>query len=191
MNNIKQSQQQRTHQYIYEKNSFIIFIWLLVRNIFFTCSPQFMYGWRNFILRLFGATIGQNVLIRPTVRITRPWKVKIGDFCRLGDHVVLDSLETISIGNNTVISQRSYLSTRDYKVQKDRVDLTPKPITIAAQVWIATDVLVAAGLSIGTGCIVGVRSTVLNDLPEGMICYGNPAIPIKPRVLSNSLGNDN
>ncbi len=75
-----------------------------------------MYGWRVWLLRMFGARIGEAVLIRPTVRVTYPWKVSIGDRSWIGDDVVLYSLGQIVVGADSVISQRSYIctGTHDY-----------------------------------------------------------------------------
>ena len=88
------------------KNAFVVQLWWLVQSLLFKNSPQLLYGFRRFILRMFGAKIGKKVIIRPTVRITYPWKVSIGDYSWIGDDVVLYSLGEIEIGRNVVISQR-------------------------------------------------------------------------------------
>ena len=49
--------------------------------------PQVLYRWRAFLLRLFGAKIGKNVVIRPSVKITYPWKLTLGDYAWVGDDV--------------------------------------------------------------------------------------------------------
>ena len=144
-------------------------------------SPQVLYGWRRFLLRAFGAQIGRSVLIRPTVIVTYPWKLRIGDYSWIGDEVVLYSLGEITIGAHAVISQRSYLCTGTHDYTAPGFDIAGLPIRIGDQVWIATDVFVAPGVEVGTGTVVGARSSVYNDLPGAMICYGNPASPVRPR----------
>ena len=57
------------------RNAFIVQLWWFVEAVFFKTSPQIMYGWRRFLLRLFGAKNGKKVIIRPTAKITYPWKV--------------------------------------------------------------------------------------------------------------------
>ena len=163
------------------RSAFVVQLWWLVQGTFFAWSPQFMYGWRRFLLRLFGAKFGEGVLIRPSVRFTYPWKVTIGDYSWVGDDVSLYSLGEISIGKNTVISQSSYLCTGSHDVARVAFNIFAKPIHIEDEVWIATDVFIAPGVTIGRGAVVGARSTVLHDLPGGMICYGNPAKPVKKR----------
>jgi putative colanic acid biosynthesis acetyltransferase WcaF len=164
------------------RNVIVVQLWWIVQATIFRCSPQFLYGWRRFLLRLFGARIGINVLIRPSVRVTYPWNFEIGNHSWVGDDVVLYTLGNIKIGDNAVVSQRSYLCTGAHDYRREDFAILASPITIESQVWLATDVFVAPGVSIGLGTVVGTRSTVLSDLPGGMICHGTPAGPIRPRV---------
>lgn len=163
------------------KNALYVQLWWFVQATFFRFSPQFMYGWRRFILRFFGAEIGAGVIIRPTAHITYPWKISIGDYSWIGDDVVLYSLGNIFIGSNTVVSQRSYLCTGSHDYINESFDIYAKPIVVEDEAWIATDVFVAPGVTIGKGTVIGSRSSVYHDMPAGMICIGSPAKPIKPR----------
>ena len=157
-------------------------LWWLVYAVLFKPSPQIMYGWRRFLLRIFGAKIGRDVIIRPSAQITYPWKVEIGDYSWIGDDVVLYSLGDIEIGSNTVISQRSYLCTGSHDYASNNFDIYSKKITIGSQCWLATDVYVAPSVSIGNGTVVGARSSVFKSLPSNKICIGSPAKPIKDRI---------
>ena len=80
------------------KNKFIVQLWWIVQSLFFNTSPQFMFGWRRFLLRLFGSKIGCNVKIRPSVKVTYPWKLTIGDYSWIGDEVILYNLGKFSLG---------------------------------------------------------------------------------------------
>lgn len=163
------------------KSNFIVQLWWLVQSLFFNLSPQFLYGWRRFLLRCFGAKIGKKVIIRPSVQITYPWKVSIGDYSWIGDEVVLYSLGNISIGSNSVISQRSYLCTGTHDYTKVDFPISVKNIIIKDQCWLATDVFVAPGITIKEGAVVAARSTVLSNLDSFSVYGGSPAILIKER----------
>lgn len=65
---------------------------------------------------------------------------------------------------------------------KESFDIYEHKIIIEDEVWIATDVFIAPGITIGLGAVIGARSTVLSNMPAGMICVGYPAKPIKPRI---------
>ena len=67
------------------KSKMTVQLWWIVQATLFSWSPQFLYGWRTFLLRLFGAQIGKHTKIRSTVKVTYPWKVKIGDYTWIGD----------------------------------------------------------------------------------------------------------
>jgi putative colanic acid biosynthesis acetyltransferase WcaF len=158
------------------KNIFIVQLWWIVEAVFFKFSPQFMYGWRRFLLRLFGAKIGKKVIIRPSVSLTYPWKVSIGDYSWIGDNVVLYSLGEIEIGNNVVISQKSYLCTGSHDYNKSAFPIYAEKIIIEDQSWIATDVFIAPGITIGKGAVIGSRSSVYKNIPPNKICVGSPAV---------------
>ena len=166
----------------------VVQCWWLVQATLFGMSPQFMYPWRNWLLRRFGATVGRGVRIRPTARITYPWKLSIGDWSWIGDGAVIYSLERIDIGRNVSVSQRSYLcaGSHDYTQRDFRYILDPQRTRIVVQdeVWLANDVFVGPGVTIGKGAVVGARSSVFNSLPAMTIAFGCPAEAKKPRIPS-------
>ncbi|WP_171036512.1 putative colanic acid biosynthesis acetyltransferase [Dyadobacter sediminis] len=157
-------------------------LWWIIQALFFKTSPQFMYGWRRFLMRLFGAKIGKGVILRPSVHTQFPWKVTIGDYSWIGDHAVLYSLGPITIGSNVVISQKSYLCTGSHDYLKNDFPIYSEPIHIENECWLATDVFVGPGVTIGRGTVVGARSSVFKSLPGNKICTGSPAKPVKDRL---------
>ena len=165
------------------RNTFVVQLWWLIQSILFRTSPQFLYGWRIFLLRLFGAKIGKKVIIRPSVKITYPWKLTIGDYSWIGDDVNLYTLGEIDIGNNVVISQRSYLCTGSHDYLQTNFPIYQKPIKIHDQVWIATDVFIAPGVIIEEGSLIGARSSVFKNIPSNKICTGSPVKIIRERIL--------
>ena len=164
------------------RSGFIVQLWWLVDSLFFRTSPQIFYGWRNMLLRSFGAKIGKHVLIRPSVRITYPWKLEIGDYSWIGDDVVLYSLGQIRIGRNSVVSQKSYICAGSHDYTRPAFDILASTVTIEDEVWLATDVFVAPGVTIGKGAVVGARSSVFKSVGGGYVYSGNPLKQIKKRT---------
>ncbi|WBU51621.1 colanic acid biosynthesis acetyltransferase WcaF [Kosakonia pseudosacchari] len=163
-------------------NAIKVQLWWAVQATLFAWSPQVLYRWRAFLLRLFGAKIGKGVVIRPSVKITYPWKLTLGDYCWVGDDAVLYTLGDISIGANSVVSQKCYLCTGSHDYMSAHFDINATPIVIGEKCWLATDVFVAPGVSIGDGTVVGARSSVFKSLPANVICRGNPAVVTRERV---------
>lgn len=157
-------------------------LWWLTQSLLFHTSPQFMFGWRRYLLRLFGASIGRGVLIRPSARVTYPWKLSIGEYAWIGDHVDLYTLGPISIGENSVVSQGCYLCTGTHDYKRSDFAIHASAIVIGAQTWLAAQVFVGPGVTIGKGAVVGARSLVLDDIPEDMLVAGHPAVVIRSRL---------
>lgn len=164
------------------RGPFAVQLWWFVQLFLFRLSPQFMYGWRRFLLRCFGAKVGTGVLVRPSVTVTYPWNVELGDYCWIGDGATLYSLGAIEIGPNAVVSQFCYLCGGGHDYHSQSFDIFSKKIVIGECAWLATDVFVAPGVTVGTGAVVGARSSVFHDLPPLMVCFGTPAVPVKARL---------
>lgn len=169
------------------KPAWFVQLWWLVQSTLFGLSPQFLYGWRRFLLRVFGAQIGKGVLVRPSARITYPWKVSIGDYSWIGDDAVLYSLGEIQIGSHAVVSQRSYVCTGTHDSGMLTFDILARKIVIEDEAWIATDVFVGPGVTIGRGTVVGARSSVYKELPSMVVAVGTPAKPIRKREIAEDI----
>ena len=154
-----------------------IFLWWFLQAVTFPLTLHNMSGIRCAILRLFGARIGKGVLIRPTARFTYPWKVTIGDYSWIGDDVVLYSLDEINIGSHCVISQKSYICTGSHDIKDPAFGLKTEKVAISYGAWVATDCFVGPGVTIGATAVIGARSSVLTDIPDGQVCWGTPCRP--------------
>ncbi|MBN4060261.1 WcaF family extracellular polysaccharide biosynthesis acetyltransferase [Planctomycetaceae bacterium AH-315-I19] len=139
------------------------------------------YGLRNALLRAFGATIGEHVRIRPSVRIEQPWNLTIGDNSSLGDRTIVYCLGKITIGANVSVSQHAHLCAGTHDYTKPDLPLLRPPIVIQDNVWLATEVFVGPGLTVGEGAVVGARSGVMGDLEPWGVYVGTPAKRIKDR----------
>lgn len=159
-------------------------LWWIVQSTLFAASPQFLFGFRRWLLRCFGARIGLGVLVRPTARITYPWHLEVGDHSWIGDDTVIYNLAPIKIGSNVALAHGVYLCTGLHDVAVPTFDIGAKPICIEDEAWLANDCFIGPGVTVHRGAVIGARSTVLHDMPEGMICVGYPARPVRPRLLA-------
>src|SRR5262245_19368168 len=79
-------------------------LWDLAHPLF-AWSPRPLWGWRRMLLRLFGAKIGREVHICPSVRTHLPWNLTIGDRTAVGDRAILYALGPITLGERVTVSQ--------------------------------------------------------------------------------------
>ena len=155
-------------------------LWLIAGPLFHW-SPRLFYGWRNTLLRGFGANVGQRVQIYPSVKIFAPWQLKIGDGTTIGDQARIYNVGSISIGSHVTISQHAHLCAGSHDYRRPDMKLLRMPICIQNNVWICADAFIGPGVSIGENTIVGARSAVFGDLESDVVVGGNPARLLKHR----------
>lgn len=136
------------------------------------------------MLRLFGAKLHPTARIYPRVVIWCPSRLKMGRNSCIGPDVDVYNVGGVEIGDYAVVSQYAYLCGATHDHEDVDFPLVAKPIVIGARAWIAADVFVTTGVTIGEGTVVGARSNVFKDLPPWQVCVGSPARPIKPRRLT-------
>jgi putative colanic acid biosynthesis acetyltransferase WcaF len=131
---------------------------------------------------MFGARVGRNVHVFPTVRVTIPWNLTLEDECAVGDDAILYALGPIRVGARATVSQYAHLCAGSHDWRDPTMPLLRPPIDIGADVWVCADVFVGPGVTVGHGAILGARAVVMKDCPAGVIMAGNPARPIGTRA---------
>jgi putative colanic acid biosynthesis acetyltransferase WcaF len=138
---------------------------------------------RNLLLRLFGAKIPLVSLVYPSSRIWAPWNLSMGEYACIGPDTEIYNKAPISIGSHAVISQGTFLCTASHDISDPGHALVTAPITVEDRAWVAAQAFVGMGVTIGTGAVVGARSTVFRDVAPWTVVGGNPAKFIKQRTL--------
>lgn len=159
-------------------------LWVLVRSLIFLSPLPFPSFLKVSLLRLFGAQIGQQVVIRSRVMIWMPWRLKIQDHVWIGEEVFLLNLAPIEIESHCCISQRAFLCTGSHDHQKIDFPFKNAPITLRQGSWIAAQAFIGAGVEISKNAVVSAGSIVLRSIPENTIVRGNPATPCGIRYAS-------
>jgi putative colanic acid biosynthesis acetyltransferase WcaF len=162
--------------------------WNLTWIVLYRPSPRVMHGWRRFLLRIFGARLGVGVRPYPSSRVWAPWNLEMGDHACLGDGVDCYSVDKISIGRYATVSQYSFLCTASRDYSSIEMPLVVGRILIGERAWVAADVFVAPGVTIGEGSVVTARSSVFSDVSPWVVARGNPARAVKSRELATAPG---
>lgn len=160
--------------------------WTIAWWLMFRPTPRIAFGWRRFILRLFGATIGRNARISPSARFWAPWNVSVGDEASIAHDVDCYSVDRISIGHHATVSQYAFLCTAGHDVSDPQMRLTHAPIRIGDQAWVCAGAYVAPGVALGPGAVAGAHAVVTRDVAPWTIVAGNPARYLRDRVLSTT-----
>lgn len=138
--------------------------------------------------------IGSNSHIRANLQIfPHGGRIKIGDFCYIGDHSRIWSMNSVVIGDRVLISHgvnihdhiaHSLSADERHKHFVEIVtaghpinllNVSSKSIVIEDDTWIGFNATILKGVTIGKGAIVGACSVVTKDVPAYTIVVGNPA----------------
>ena len=152
-------------------------------------------------LRISRATrikIGSNCHIRGKL-IILPYaaQISIGNNCYIGEDTRILSGESITIGDNVLISHNvNIIDTNSHELNpmersqsfirllkeghaKEKGAVITKSIVIGNNVWINFNSVILKGVKIGDNCIIAPGSILLNDFPSNVLIAGNPAKIIK------------
>ncbi|MEH2381191.1 MAG: WcaF family extracellular polysaccharide biosynthesis acetyltransferase [Nostoc sp.] len=156
---------------------------------YFLGSPLVESYWLPFsafkiwVLRSFGAKIGQGVRIKPGVRVKFPWRLNIGDFVWIGEDTWIDNLALVTIERHVCLSQGVYLCTGNHDWNHPDFKLIDAPIHIQESSWIAAKSVIGPGVTVGRGAVLTLGGVTGSSLEPMTIYAGNPAQPIKQRKL--------
>jgi len=134
------------------------------------------------ILRLFGAKLGKGVVVR-SCEIYYPWNLETGDNVWIGYESNLYTLVPIRLGNNVCVSQRAFLCTGTHDPYEPTFGLMVGEIHVKDGAWVGAGAFVGPGVTLHEGAIAAAGSVVVKDIPAMTIAGGNPAKPIKQRVI--------
>jgi putative colanic acid biosynthesis acetyltransferase WcaF len=155
-------------------------LWLLTETLVVSNPLVPSSQVRAFALRLFGARVGQGVVLRPRLRVKYPWKLIVGDYAWVGEGVWIDNHDSVKIGPHAVLSQEAYLTTGSHDLERD-MRLVMAPIEIGPGAWVTARAIVTRGVRLGTNAVVTPGSVVVRDVPDSEVHGGNPAHFIKMR----------
>ena len=142
-------------------------------------------GVKVWVLRKFGAKIGDGVVIKPGVHIKFPWNLSVGNHCWIGENTWIDNLAPVVIEDNVCISQGVYFCTGNHDWCDPAFQLRLGSIHLGEGSWIAAKSVVGPSVSIGYGAILTIGSVTTQSLEPMTIYAGNPAQPIKLRKAKN------
>lgn len=139
--------------------------------------------WRNWVLRLFGTTCWHQAQFFPSVRIWAPWNLHTGRMVSIDEHVDIYNVAPITMGHMVSISRRAFLCTASHDISDIKRSLITKPIRIGNGVWIGAQAYIGPGVTIGNGAVIAAGAVVVADVPAWVVVGGNPARPIKDRIV--------
>jgi putative colanic acid biosynthesis acetyltransferase WcaF len=157
----------------------------LFRSVWFQSSKL-----RAQLLCLFGARIGQRVVIRQGVTVKYPWHLVVGDDCWIGEQVWIDNLATVRLGNDVCLSQGVYLCTGNHDWSDPAFGLFVSGIEIQDGAWAGAKSILMPGARLGEAAICAAGSVVSGTISAYQIAAGNPAHAVRTRKIRGAVTAD-
>ncbi|MFC6255204.1 sugar O-acetyltransferase [Secundilactobacillus hailunensis] len=134
---------------------------------------------------------GKDPFIEPNFRCEFGRNITVGDhFYANYDCVMLDGAP-ITIGTHVLFGPKVGLYTSNHlfdPVERRTGGCTAQPITIGNDVWLAANVTVLPGVTIGSNVIIGGGSVVTKNIPDNVIAAGNPCRVLRPITAADKTG---
>ncbi len=115
--------------------------------------------------------------------------VIIGDNSRIGLHSTV--IGPVTIGSHVNLAQGITVTAlnHNYADPTRRIDeqgISTAPVTIEDDVWIGANAVVLPGVTIGRHSVVAAGAVVTQDVPEGSLVAGVPAV-VKKRIATDKV----
>ncbi len=130
---------------------------------------------RRFFYRLAGIKIGKGSTIHTGARFYDPRNILIGEDSIIGEGVVLDGRDQLSIGSHVDIATEVMIYNSQHDVNSENFAATTAPVKIEDYVFIGPRVIILAGVTVGRGAIIGAGAVITKDVPPYAIVGGVPA----------------
>ncbi|MBC2595598.1 putative colanic acid biosynthesis acetyltransferase [Ruficoccus amylovorans] len=161
-------------------------VWAVVWSLFYRPTPRNLYPWRRLLLRCFGANIAPGAKPASGARIWAPWALTMEEGSTLGDYVDCYTQAPIVLRAHCTVSQYCFLCAGTHDTRRLDLPHLAAPIEIGAYAWVTADAFIGPGVTVGEGAVVGVRSTVLDDVEPWTVVAGTPAKFMKKRELDDT-----
>lgn len=163
----KEEYYQRNQQTQHTDNKWKVLLWNFVYQYIFRTSPKFMKGYRNWILRCFGAKIAKKCYVSPYAIITRPWEFEMGYYSGVDDNCYI--IPPVKIGDRCAIGNNCHLIAGGHDVFSRGFEQEFKPIEIGHCAFLGCGVHVAMGCKIGQMSVVASHVNVQKNIPENKV----------------------
>ena len=155
--------------------------WAICWTLLARWTPTPAKPWRRFLLRSFGATMGEGSDVRPSASVWNPRNLVMGRHSTIGGGAHCYSMGPIVLGDHVVISQRAHLCAGTHETDTAAMQLQARPIRIGSHAWIAAEAFVGPGVTVGEGAVLGARGVATRDIAPWGIYAGNPATRLRDR----------
>ncbi len=150
-----------------------------VNHLYAGTNPRHFEKKRN-ILNSIGYTIGEGTKIVGPIYCTA--NLVIGNNCWVGKNLIVNGNGIVNIGNNCDIAPEVAFQTGGHEIgsfqRRAGLGLVYN-ISVGDGCWIGARSTILGGVTVGNGCVVAACACVCSDTGDNTLVGGVPAKPIK------------
>lgn len=162
-------------------------VWNVCRALFYRTSPRSMHGWRSFLLRCFGATMGPGCHFYPASKVWAPWNLVCVDHVTAADGVEIYNPAPVRFGSHAILSQDAFVCGATHDYDDPRFPLLAYAMDFGAYSWVCARASVAPGVGLGEGAVLGLGSVATRNLEPWGVYAGVPAVKVRDRKRPGAL----
>lgn len=168
---------------------YILPLWLVQLLTNWLPENRISFRIRGALISPFIGKCGKKLAVSRNVMFLNSHGVELGDNVYIAPYCWLDGMGGLIIESEVKLSPFVVISTSSHCFVNNSVALGGSrlgSVKIGKGSWLASHVVVAAGVTIGSGAKVGSNAVVTKDLPDNIFAGGVPAKVIGQRIDEES-----
>lgn len=157
-------------------------LWGICWLLLYRPSPRPFHAWRSSLLRLFGAQLGPDCHFYPGSRVWAPWNLRCEDHVAAADGAEIYNPSPMALASHVILSQGCYLCGATHDYNDPAFPLVAYRMQIDRYAWICARAIVAPGVLVAEGAVLGIGAVATRDLAPWTVYSGNPAAAVRERA---------
>lgn len=123
---------------------------------------------------------GRDVHVWEHVQIDCPERLRMGDAVSINRYSIVNAAGGITIGDHVMTGPRVTLYSQNHRFSDPDRPVSDQgyarsPVRIGSNVWLAANVIVLPGVTIGDNVVAAAGAVITRDVESGTLVAGNPA----------------
>ena len=140
---------------------------------------------RRFFYRLYGVKIGKGSTIHMNAVFYYPPNISIGEDSIIGERTVLDGRDKLVFGNHVDVATEAMFYNGEHDVNDASFKGKYAPVVVEDYVFIGPRAIILPGVTVKKGAVVAAGAVVTKDVEEFKIVGGVPAREIGERKVKD------